>query len=190
MSNRRGRPQARRGHGWQYAMVLMVGLLVGLGLALAWMVWGEGQEFDALLPRPDPAAEAAAAAPADDALATEPAPSFDFYTLLPERQVELPGQDAVPPTPVPGDATPAPPAGAAAVAPGLRLQAGAFRNPADAEALRANLALLGLSARIESAEVDGAPLHRVRLGPYEDARALERARRLLAEAGIQASPVR
>ena len=64
------------------------------------------------------------------------------------------------------------------------LQAGAFRDLRDADAVKARIALAGLQARVETANVNGAPVHRVRLGPYATAGELEAAKRQLAENGV------
>lgn len=86
----------------------------------------------------------------------------------------------------PGPAAPASPAaaataaakpGAAATAPAAEpaagadpftyfVQAGAFRNPDEAEAQRARLAMLGISAQIDEREQSGRTIYRVRVGPF------------------------
>ncbi len=209
MAARRGKTQAKRGGGLKTGLVLVVGLGLGLALAAGYLIFGDRDRLDALLPQPNPQAQAPT--PARDrepvaqepqALSDEPKPTFDFYTVLPGKEVELPGESsAAAETPAttsaPAAATPAVPAtsaaptAAAAAAPSAgQLQAGAFSNAADAEALRARLALLGQSARIESVQSNGRTLHRVRLGPYADADALARAQAALTEAGIAATPAR
>ncbi|MCL4185530.1 MAG: SPOR domain-containing protein [Burkholderiaceae bacterium] len=70
------------------------------------------------------------------------------------------------------------------------LQAGAFRSSSDAEAMKAKLALIGFEARVINAEVNGQTLYRVRVGPYAQLDAMNRARARLAENGIEASVVR
>ena len=61
------------------------------------------------------------------------------------------------------------------------LQAGAFQNAADADNLKARLALAGLEAQIQTATVpDKGVWHRVRMGPYSNAQDLEKARALFA----------
>lgn len=69
------------------------------------------------------------------------------------------------------------------------LQVGSFRKNAQAEQLRARLALLGLQARIEKVTVDGkngqSTWHRVRLGPFGDVDQLDQARGLLGKDGVQ-----
>ena len=50
------------------------------------------------------------------------------------------------------------------------LQAGAFGASGDAEATKAKLAMMGLAARVESAQINGKTVYRVRMGPYGSAR--------------------
>ena len=52
--------------------------------------------------------------------------------------------------------------------------AGAFPEFADADAVKARLALLGIVAEIQSAEADGRRFHRVRIGPIDDLDKLNR----------------
>ena len=49
------------------------------------------------------------------------------------------------------------------------LQAGAFQASGDAEAVKAKIAMLGLSARVESAQIADKTVYRVRMGPYGSA---------------------
>jgi cell division protein FtsN len=64
------------------------------------------------------------------------------------------------------------------------LQAGAFKTPEDADAMRARLALLGFDAKIFPREQDGQTLFRVRLGPYGNVEDVNRMRKTMAENGI------
>ncbi len=70
------------------------------------------------------------------------------------------------------------------------LQAGAYRQSAEAESMKAKLALMGFEAQIVSADVNGSTLHRVRVGPYGGLDAMNRARSRLAENGIEATVLR
>ncbi|HYE41453.1 MAG TPA: SPOR domain-containing protein [Ramlibacter sp.] len=88
-------------------------------------------------------------------------------------------------------AAPAAPA-APAVAPGevvYYLQAGAFRELADAENSRAKLALLGFEASVSDRNSEGGVLHRVRIGPFNQ-EAMTRARAKLLDAGVDVAIVR
>ncbi|MGE0799036.1 MAG: SPOR domain-containing protein [Lautropia sp.] len=70
------------------------------------------------------------------------------------------------------------------------LQAGAFRGPEDADAMKLRLALMGHEAQIVTADVAGTTLYRVRIGPYAGLDAMNRARARLAESGIEATVLR
>lgn len=64
------------------------------------------------------------------------------------------------------------------------LQAGAFKTPEDADAMRARLALLGFDAKVFPREQDGTTLYRVRLGPYGNVEDVNRMRKTMVENGI------
>ena len=70
------------------------------------------------------------------------------------------------------------------------LQAGAFGASGDAEATKAKVALLGLSARVESAQLNGKTVYRVRMGPYSTASELAEAKRKLASGGLPAMAIK
>lgn len=142
---------------------------------------------------------------------------YDFYTLLPgqevalsdaelaasaraeearqrqlERQRQRDADAADPADPAqPAVAPPTAPAIAAA-GDGARyiLQAGSFGASGDAEALKARIALLGLSARVESADISGKTMYRVRMGPYATASDLAAAKQKLGNGGLPALAIR
>jgi cell division protein FtsN len=70
------------------------------------------------------------------------------------------------------------------------LQAGSFESNADAENLKARIALSGEPARVEEAQVDGKTMYRVRLGPYENTQAASAAQSALASQGINANRIK
>ena len=104
-------------------------------------------------------------------------------------------QPAAPSAPAPA-AAPAPSAPAPVAAPAggdgyiYYLQAGAFREMSDAENTRAKLALLGFEAAISDRSTDGGVLHRVRVGPYNQVEAMNKARAKLLDSGIDVAIVR
>lgn len=160
--------------GWVW---LLAGLTMGLTVAL--LVYLNQ-------PRVTPAAPQAAAnipgARQDEAvgpqqkLAKVPAERrFDFYTLLPELEVVVPENQSRPP---PAPARPGQAATAGATGPYV-LQAGSFQGPEEADSLKANLALLGVEADIQTVTVDNNTWHRVRIGPYADLAELHRIRERL-----------
>lgn len=92
------------------------------------------------------------------------------------------------------DATPSPKPETAAAEPRgdarYILQAGAFAASGDAEALKAKIAFLGLGARVESAQIQGKTVYRVRMGPYGSATELAEAKRKLSGGGLPAMAIK
>lgn len=70
------------------------------------------------------------------------------------------------------------------------LQAGAFGATGDAEAIKAKVAMLGLSARVEGATINGKTVYRVRMGPYATASELAEAKHKLASGGLPAMAIK
>lgn len=70
------------------------------------------------------------------------------------------------------------------------LQAGAFRDQGDAEGLRAKLALMGFEARISERASENGTLYRVRIGPINQADAMNRTRTKLTENGFEPAVIR
>jgi cell division protein FtsN len=97
---------------------------------------------------------------------------------------------AAPPAPSVAPAPAAAPAAAGAEAYVYYLQAGAFRELADAESTRAKLAMLGFEAAISDRVSDSGVLHRVRVGPYHQVEAMNKARARLLDSGVDVAIVR
>lgn len=99
---------------------------------------------------------------------------------------------AIAPAEVPREMAPADAKTQAAIEDGSRflLQAGAFKTPDDADAMRARLALLGLDAKVFPREEGGTTLYRVRLGPYGSLDEINRVRKSLADNAIDSQLVR
>lgn len=70
------------------------------------------------------------------------------------------------------------------------LQAGAFRSGNDAEAVKAQILLLGLPVQVQKAQVNGATVNRVRVGPFKGIDEMNRSRARLASAKIESTVVR
>ena len=165
---------------------LLGGMLIGLGLSAALLIHERGGRLAG--PRPNPSAQAprepeAPLAPAPKAEPERQKPRYDFYTLLRERETRVSDQELAEKV----RAETAQKAAEPAPRERYLLQAGAFRDLRDADAVKARIALAGLQARVETANVNGAPVHRVRLGPYATAGELEAAKRQLAENGVPAT---
>jgi len=70
------------------------------------------------------------------------------------------------------------------------LQAGAFREPTDAESAKAKLALMGFEANVTERASDSGPLYRVRVGPFTQLDVMTRARGKLSDNGVDVAVVR
>ncbi|MFB3059094.1 MAG: SPOR domain-containing protein [Gammaproteobacteria bacterium] len=105
-------------------------------------------------------------------------PRIDFYSILPDRVVDIPisekDQQAIENPSINKTA------GEATI-----LQVGSFQSVTEADSMKAQLALLGLEAKIESAEVNSSIWHRVVLGPYRNNGKLSRTKNLLIENRIE-----
>lgn len=185
MAAKRGKSQAKRGgtsRGVPPWVWLLAGILLGLGLAV-FVLLREGRDLRGT-PMPNPSAQAPREPEAPVAQQAEAPretkPKYDFYTVLAEREVQIPDSELAAQAQREAEAAATP----AAEAQRYLLQAGAFADARDAEAVKARLALIGLVARVETGQVNGKAVHRVRLGPYPGARELEAAKRQLAENGI------
>ncbi len=108
----------------------------------------------------------------------ETKPTIDFYSVLPQREVEIPVTDQE------QDAIDNPVINKEAVERFI-LQVGSFKSVGEADSLKAQLAFLGLEAKIVSAEVDSVTWHRVTLGPFDSNTRLSQAKNRLLENRIQ-----
>lgn len=95
-------------------------------------------------------------------------PRYDFYKLLKDSEVPV---TAARPSEVPPKA---------ADNSQYLLQVASFRTASDAEQVRAELLLLNLNARVESAKVDGGSTwHRVIVGPFDSRSQMAKAQSTL-----------
>ena len=122
-------------------------------------------------------------------------------TLAAQRQREADAAELASPTPATAPAAtptaataPTAPAPAAAASSDTSaryiLQAGSFSASGDAESLKARIALLGLSARVESGDANGKTVYRVRMGPYGTATELAEAKQKLGNGGLPALAIK
>jgi cell division protein FtsN len=149
----------------------------------------------ALIAKEDKAEKAAVAKPAPAAPAADADPLGKVIASLKEPPDRRGLTTTPPPVREAAPAAPAAPAAAAAPAAGedrftYYLQAGAFREMADAESTRAKLALLGFEAAITDRNSDSGVLHRVRVGPYAQVETMNKARAKLLDSGVDVAIVR
>lgn len=149
------------------------GLATGLAVALLVHLYHRGQDQ---LPPGELQAPKRSAVTAPE-VEDDPEPVYDFYDILPEFEVVIPGDIGR----APADTG----TGAQESARAYYLQAGSFRSFNDADRRKASLALLGIVSEIRRVEVDGRITHRVLIGPVGDPDRLRELQRRLVENGIE-----
>ena len=146
--------------------------------------------------------------PKDKTPPAAPRKTYDFYSVLPEMEVVIPDAEltakaraeaakqqaaaaqaqtpATPGQPANPGATPGTTPAAADTGAHYVLQAGSFPDSKEADTVKAKLALLGITAKVQTVTVNGKTWNRVRVGPYPSASALEAAKKTLNDNGISA----
>lgn len=103
-------------------------------------------------------------------------PQFDFYTILPEKEVVVPDYEIK--TRAREERV-----GEAKAAKYI-IQAGSFKEFRQADALRAKLALMGIESRVEKAKIGNVTWHRVKLGPYSQMSSVSTIKARLKQSGL------
>lgn len=103
-------------------------------------------------------------------------PRYDFYTILPQAETVVPDYEIQ--TRVREELV-----GKTKQAKYV-MQAGSFREAADAERHKARLALLGIESWVEKAKVGSVIWHRVKIGPYDNPSSVSTIKALLQKNGI------
>ena len=173
---RRKRRRIRKKNPAPVWLWLLAGMLIGLGIATAAIIGGyvpqtkEPAAQDTPQPgaRPRQSSEAIVADTPEDSQKRR----FDFFTVLPEMEVVVPEAEIAQRAETNTASGP------------YILQVGSFQNGADAERLKAQLALLGMVANIQKVTVNDSTWHRVRLGPYDSAREVNRLQMTLRDNAI------
>lgn len=164
------------------------GLAIGLAVGLAVAVVAHFVQRRPSAPPPAPPAAAGArtkphgrvgaaghAASAASATAA-PKQSYDFYKMLPSFEVVVPPKTRE----VKPDLKLAP-----ETRPGTYvLQAGAYKRFADADRVRAQLALQGIESTVQKVTVDDDTWHRIRIGPVSDLKTLNHMRDVLRRENV------
>ncbi len=106
-----------------------------------------------------------------------PPPSFDFYEILPNMEVNVSEWEAEEYEDIKGQAK------SGDEKPGIYiLQIGSFKQYDAADEVKAKLAFMGITADIQRVVINGKDIrHRVRVGPYAESDKLSLVRRQLAE---------
>lgn len=182
--NHKTRAAAKKKSGGGTLLGIFIGLILGLCIALG-LAWYMNKTPIPFLTRTKPPEKAAAepgkAVPKPDEKTTRQLekPRFEFYKILPGAEEPVTEQQ------IKQAAKSGAPAGT------FLLQAGSFQNPADADNLKARLALLGVEASVEPIDLsEKGTWYRVRVGPYTKVDEINHVRQTLAQNGIDASLVK
>jgi cell division protein FtsN len=175
---KRGRPSGFSG--W-------AGLACGLalGLAVAGVVYLKDHRLDAPVASTGKVAKKKSRAnepPETDSSTEEPAKSYDFYDQLPKFEVVVPEKDKD----VRPDIKSVPETRAGTYV----LQAGSYKNFADADRVRAKLALQGIESKVQKVSVDTDTWNRIRIGPISKLDELNRLRQILRKADVDVLVIR
>ena len=161
------------------------GALAGVVLASAVFVYvGDRRSTShetADVPHPDPHRKAPADAETETGAAN--GQKYDFYQMLPNFEVVVPEKEK--------DVKRDLPATAKIERPGVYvLQVGSYRNESDADRVRQQLSKEGVDAKVQRVAVDTDVWHRVRIGPITKLDELNKLRKQLQAADIDAIVIR
>ncbi|MDD2659827.1 MAG: SPOR domain-containing protein [Methylococcales bacterium] len=106
------------------------------------------------------------------------APQFDFYTILPEKEVVVPEYEIK-------TRTREERVGKAKETHYI-MQAGSFKTFNEADRLRAKLAAMGIESKVQKAKIGSVNWYRVKMGPYAQTGSVNTIRARLRQHGIDA----
>ncbi len=112
----------------------------------------------------------------------EPAKPYDFYEQLPKFEVVVPEKEKD----VRRDVRDVPETRRGTYV----LQAGSYKNFADADRVRAQLALQGVESKVQKVSVDNDTWHRIRIGPISKLDDLNKLRATLRKADVDVLVIR
>jgi cell division protein FtsN len=164
---------------------LGLGLGLGLGFAVAVVIYLKDHRLDVpmagtskvIKKRPHGMDAPEAGVPAADDSKT-----YAFYEMLPKFEVVVPEKDKD----VRPDIKSVPETRSGTYV----LQAGSYKNFADADRVRAKLALLGVESNVQKVTVDSDTWHRIRIGPISKLDELNRKREILHKADVDVLVIR
>ena len=180
------RPKRGRTSGFSGWVGVMYGFAAGL--AIAGIVFIKDHRPDAQIARSAKSdkKKSHGSDPADlepgDSSAEEPAKSYAFYDMLPKFEVVVPEKEKD----VRPDIKSVPETRRGTYV----LQAGSYKNFADADRVRAQLALQGIESKVQKVSVDNDTWHRIRIGPISKLDELNRLRQILRKADVDVLVVR
>jgi cell division protein FtsN len=187
LTHRDYKTHQRRGMDFGRLREFGFGTLAGVVLASAVFIYvgdrhqPKGESAD--VPHPDPHRRAPADADPAAAGGAQASEKYDFYQMLPNFEVVVPEKEK--------DVKRDLPATAKIERPGVYvLQAGSYRNESDADRVAQQLAKGGVDAKVQRVAVDTDVWHRVRIGPITKLDQLNKLRKQLQAADVEAIVIR
>ena len=186
-SSRKSSPRAKRSSGGGIIVGICIGIMLGAILAagVAWMLSKDKPFHEAKTAPSLPVAsgQQPIALPGQPGAQPIEKQDFDFYKILPNGDTSRStasldaGRNAQSAAPLSAER--------------FYLQVGSFEDPSEADNMRAMLALNGLEAITQRAQLpDGRVVNRVRLGPFVRPEDMKQTQSRLAQAGFTANVVR
>jgi cell division protein FtsN len=176
----------RAGPGFSGWTGLFFGLALGLGVAGVIYIKDHRPDTAAVhTGKPDHKKPRGGEVPdteAGESGADEPAKTYAFYDRLPKFEVVVPEKEKD----VRADAKTVPETRRGTYV----LQAGSYKNFADADRVRAQLALLGVESKVQQASFENNTWQRVRIGPISKLDELNRLRQILRKADVDVQVIR
>ncbi|HTC52554.1 MAG TPA: SPOR domain-containing protein [Steroidobacteraceae bacterium] len=173
------RPRRDGAARWQdFAMGLVAGVVVG---AMGWAFSHQGQHTPVALDAPKPEAHKPPPEARAEGMGSAPQ-HYDFYSMLPNFEVVVPEKETAVKRDLPAAKIEKPGA--------YVLQAGSYRNEGDADRVARQLNLQGIDAKVQRVALDADVWFRVRVGPISDLAQLNRVRRQLQAADVDALVIR
>lgn len=195
--------QKPAGKGSPFFAGLLVGLLLGIGASVAVAIYikqgenpfqaknSQAPEIATANPNQKSPASAETPASAGNPAATEPAKKedrFTFYGILTGSEAPVSEQEVKQHA---DQAKTTPEANTKPAAESYYLQVGAFQTEQEADNSKAKLALIGLEAVVQTANIpDQGTWHRVRVGPLATIDEINKARSELARNGFKADLIK
>lgn len=175
--------------GSPFLVGLLIGLLLGVGLSVGVTLMINGSESPFTSKKGAAAVvvdnaqdKDTSAIPKPEAPASNDKPRFDFYTILPGSESPVTEQEIKKQQEKPAEDKPKE---------NYFLQVGAFQTEQEADNMKAKLALLGMEAVVQTANIpDKGVWHRVRVGPFVDLNQIDKARGELAGNGFKADLIK
>jgi cell division protein FtsN len=173
------RPRGSGAARWQdICMGLVAGAVIG---AMGWAFTHQGQHTPVAQDAPKPEAHKPPPDSPVDASGSGPQ-HYDFYSMLPNFEVVVPEKEVAIKRDLPTAKIEKPGA--------YVLQAGSYHGEADADRVARQLTLQGIDAKVQRVALDTDVWFRVRVGPISDLAQLNKVRRQLQVADVDALVIR